>query len=124
MKIFYTKSHREFLFFWNRGQIRQAEKETLISSGDTQKDLMLILNGQADVIRDNKKIATLDRGQFIPEISYITGKPASADVFPQGSSTYYVWDHTTLDRLRQTKPATMSKLDGILTLDMAGKLTK
>ena len=35
-------------------------------------DLMLVLNGKANVIRDGEKIATLERGQFIAEISYIT----------------------------------------------------
>jgi len=122
--IFHTKSHWEFLFFWNQGKIRQAEKETLITSGDTQTDLMLILNGKADVIRDGEKITTLERGQFIAEISYVTGKPASADVVPQGSLTYYVWDHNTLDKFRKSIPVTMGKLDSILTLDMAGKLTR
>ena len=122
--IFHSKSHREFLFFWNLGKICQAEKETLITSGDTQTDLMLILNGKADAVRDGEKIVTLERGQFIAEISYITGKPASADVVPQGRLTYYVWDHITLDKLRKSKPATMGKLDSILSLDMAGKLTR
>ena len=122
--IFHAKSHREFLNFWDQGKICQVDKESLITSGDTQTDLMLILNGKADVVRDGEKIATLDRGQFIAEISYITGKPASADVVPQGSLTYYVWDHNTLNKLRKSKPVTMGKLDSILTLDMAEKLTR
>ena len=59
-----------------------------ITAGDTQADLMLILNGKADVMRDDKKIATLERGQFIAEISYITGQPASADVVSLEDLTY------------------------------------
>ena len=54
--IFHAKSHREFLFSWNQGKICQAEKETLITSGDTQTDLMLILNGKGDVVRDGEKM--------------------------------------------------------------------
>ena len=73
---------------------------------------------------DGKKIATLERGQFIAEISYITGKPASADVVSSEVLTYYVWDRNTLDKLRKSNPATMGKLDSILTMDMAGKLTR
>ena len=60
----------------------------VITAGDTQADLMLVLNGKADVVRYGKKIATLERGQFIAEISYITGKPASADVITKGDITY------------------------------------
>ena len=98
------------------------EQKTLITTDDSQADLMLVLNGKADIIRDREKIATLERGQFIAEISYIMGKPASADVVSSEGLTYYAWDRITRDKLRKSKPATMGKLDSILTMDMAGKL--
>ena len=122
--IFHIKSNREFLHFWDQGIIHHAHDKTLISIGDTQADLMMILNGKAEVMRDGKHIATLGRSQFIAEISYITGKPASADVVSKEDLTYYVWNRNTLDKLRKTKPDTMNKLDRILTLDMAEKLTR
>ena len=104
--------------------MHHVDKEKLITAGDTQADLMLVLNGTADVIRDGKNIATLERGQFIAEISYITGKPASADVIASEGLTYYVWDRKSLEELRKSKPPLMNKLDRILTLDMAGKLVR
>lgn len=122
--IFHTKSRREFLKFWDVGNVSQLENETIIKAGDTQADLLLILNGKADIIRDGKKITTLKRGQFIAEISYITGNPASADVVAQGELLFYTWNRDTLNKLRKSNPTTMGKLDRILTLDMAGKLTK
>ena len=122
--IFHTKSRREFLKFWDAGKVCQLENETVIKSGDTQADLLLILNGKANVVRDGKKIATLERGQFIAEISYITGNPASADVIAQDELLFYTWPRDILNKLRKSNPATMGKLDRILTLDMAGKLTR
>ena len=86
--------------------------------------MILILNGKADVLRDGKNIAKLERGQFIAEISYITGKPASADVIPQEGLTYYIWNRNHLEKFRKSKPDTMGKLDRILSLDMAAKLIK
>ena len=83
-----------------------------------------MLNGNADVVREQKKIATLGRGQFIAEISYITGNPASADVIITEGATFYVWDRKSLDDLRKSKPNIMSKLDRIITFDMAGKLIR
>ena len=79
---------------------------------------MLVLNGTAKVMRDKDVIAKLNRGQFIAEISYITGKTASADVEVGEGLTYMTWDREILDNLRKTKPAIMEKLDRILTLDM------
>ena len=122
--IFHIKTSREFIHFWDHGKLQHIEKETLINSGDSQADLMLVLNGKANVIKKKKNIATLKRGQFIAEISYITGKPTSADVISHEGLTYYVWDRNTLNMLRKTKPVIMNKLDRIITLDMAGKLIR
>ena len=85
---------------------------------------MLILNGNATVVRDRTNIASLQRRQFIAEISYITGKPASADVISEEELTFYIWNRSVLYTLRKSKPNTMGKLDRILTLDMAGKLIR
>ena len=57
-------------------------------------------------------------------ISFITGNAATADVICNGELIYYVWKRSDLDKLRKNKPAIMNKLDRILTLDMAGKLTR
>ena len=122
--IFHTQSNREFLNFWDAGKVCQIEKETLIKTGDMQADLMLILNGKADVVRDGKKITTLERGQFIAEISYITNNQVSADVIAHDELLFYTWNRDTLEKLRQSNPVIMGKLDRILTLDMAGKLTR
>jgi len=122
--IFHTKTSREFLHFWDKGEIMHVDNKTLISRGDNQENLMLVLNGTAEVIRDDKKIATLERGQFIAEISYITGKPASADVLVLNDLTFYVWDKKSLNELRKKNSNIMQKLDHILTLDMAGKLIR
>jgi len=122
--IFHTKTSREFLHFWDKGELMHVDNKTLISQGDNQENLMLVLNGTAEVIRNDKKIATLERGQFIAEISYITGKPASADVLVSNDLTYYVWDKKSLSELRKKNSNIMQKLDHILTLDMAGKLIR
>ena len=122
--IFNINTNRQFLYFWDQGKAGFVENKTIIKAGDIQKDLMLVLNGTAEVKRDATVIAQLERGQFIAEISYITGKTASADVVVKEKLSYMIWDRETLDNLRKTKPAIMDKLDRILTLDMADKLTK
>ena len=122
--IFHTNTNRQFLYFWDQGKIGFVENKTIIKVGDIQKNLMLVLNGTAKVMRDQDVIAKLNRGQFIAEISYITGKPASADVEVSEGFTYMTWDRGALDNLRKIKPAIMEKMDRILTLDMAEKLTK
>ena len=101
-----------------------ADKETLITTGATQSDLMLILNGNSTVVREGDNIASLKKRQFIAEISYIIGKLASADVISKERLTFFVWNRSVLNKLRKSKLDTMEKLDRILTLDMAGKLIR
>ena len=72
----------------------------------------------------SRNISKITVVKFITEISYITGKTASADEVVKEKLSYMIWDRETLDNLRKTKPAIMDKLDRILTLDMADKLTK
>jgi hypothetical protein len=94
-----------------------------ITAGQSTLFNYSILNGKADVMRDGNIIASLERGQFIVEINYITGKPTSAEVIVQDKIIFYTWNRDSLDLLSKSKPAIMGKLDRIPTLDMAGKLT-
>ena len=78
-----------------------------ITAGQSTLFTYSILNGKADVMRDDKKIETFERGQFIAEISCITGEPVSADVVSPERPTYYIWNRNNLDKLRKSKSATM-----------------
>ena len=49
-----------------------------------RENLLLVLDGISCVEFDGKKIAFLDRGSFIAEISFLTGEPASAYVRADG----------------------------------------
>ena len=62
-------------------------------------DLMLILNGTADVVRGKDKVATLERGQFIAEISNITGNGVSGEVSANGELLFYTWSRERLEKL-------------------------
>ena len=57
-------------------------------------------------------------------LGYFSVFLALADVVSPERLTYYIWNRNNLDKLQKSKPATMGKLDSILTLDMAGKLTR
>ena len=122
--IFHANTNRQFLYFWDQGKAGFVENKTIINAGDIQKDLMLVVNGTAEVKKDATVIAQLELGRFSAEINYITGKTASADVVVKEKLSYMIWDREILDNLRKTKPAIMDKLDRILTLDMTDKLIK
>ena len=119
---FSDMTQREFIYFWNLGSQRDVTDVDLIKEGDYQKSLFLILSGNAEVSRDQKLIATLKRGEFVGEISFITKEPASADVNAKSKLYYIEWDQNELRKLKVSNSSFWTKLNQILGEDLAKKI--
>jgi CRP-like cAMP-binding protein len=52
----------------------------ILRQGLTGSGFYVILEGDADVVADGQKIATLARGDFFGEVSVMLGEPPTADV--------------------------------------------
>jgi CRP-like cAMP-binding protein len=57
-----------------------AEGQILMKQGDYSTELIAIEEGTADVIRDDKKIASLKEGDLIGEMGLLEREPRNADV--------------------------------------------
>ena len=57
-------------------------------------------------------------------LGYFSVFLALADVVSPKRLTYFIWNRNNLDKLRKSREVTTGNLDSILTLDMAGKLTR
>jgi len=119
---FSDMTHREFLYFWSLGKQKDVTDITLISEGEYQKSLFLILSGTAAVSRDSRVIATLHRPEFVGEISFITREPASANVDAKSKLYYIEWDQEELRRLKVKNSAFWTKLNQCLGEDLARKI--
>ena len=119
---FSDMTQREFVYFWNLGSQKDVTDVGLIKEGDYQKSLFLILSGNAEVSRDQRLIATLKRGEFVGEISFITKEPASADVYAKSKLYYIEWDQNELRKLKVSNSSFWTKLNQILGEDLAKKI--
>ena len=120
--IFSNLTTREFLYFWNMGRIRSVTDDFLINSGEKQNNLLLVLSGTANVEVNGKPIASLDRGAFIAEISFLTGEPASADVNATGELIFIAWRSERLKNMQQENPSFWMKLQHALSEDLIKKV--
>ncbi len=120
--IFSQLSSREFLYFWNMGTIKSKNSEFLIRSGEKQNNLLLVLSGKANVEVNGKPIATLDRGAFVAEISFLSGEPASADVNACGELIFISWKSERLKNLQHENPNFWMKLQHALSEDLIKKV--
>ena len=121
--IFKNFTSKEFLYFMQLGQKEIVEDKKIMSLGERQRDLLLILNGNASVIREGSQIASLTRGQFIGEISFLTDQPASADVYTKLNLEYIKWDQSKIRAIKISNNTFWSKLNSVLTNDLTSKVT-
>jgi len=122
--IFKEFSSKEFLYFMQLGQKETVQNKKIISLGDHQYDLLLVLNGKALVKRQKLHITDLIRGQFIGEISFLTDQPASADVYCKEELSYIKWDQSKIKAIKDSNISFWIKLNSILTNDITLKITK
>ena len=52
----------------------------ILRQGLTGSGFYVILEGEADVVADGQKLATLARGDFFGEVSVLLGEPPTADI--------------------------------------------
>ena len=125
MLLFRAFSQREFLRFVTPADWRAGMPEERIVAKDTTPDgLMAILEGEAIVKVEDKEITRLRMGQFVGEMSFITGQLASADVFAGDNLRYVYWSRDTLTQLFSRYPHYQTVLNAILGQDMASKLKR
>ena len=121
--VFGQFTSKEFVYFMQLGEKETVSNKKIIALGSHQRDLLLILDGTASVMRENSKVASLQRGQFIGEISFLTEQPASADVYANDSLEYIKWDQSKIRMIKISNNAFWSKLNTVLTNDLTLKIT-
>ena len=78
--------------------------EVLAKEGDTGNAMFIIVQGQVEVRRNGKAIATLDAGQHFGEMSLIDERPRSATVTSQGPGSVMIIRRDALMELCQREP--------------------
>ncbi|WP_404414920.1 Crp/Fnr family transcriptional regulator [Marinospirillum sp.] len=101
-----------------------AAGEPLVHQGQELNALLLLLSGKASVQMEGQARATLLPGDFVGEMSFISGKVASADVVAEEAACYLEWTAPTLERLYARDSEIKDALQGAIGMDMADKLAR
>lgn len=98
--------------------------ETLIIEGDVNSDLILITDGRCEVRLPQGAVAELLNGDFIGEMSFLSGKPSSATVSASQTVNYISWDREKLNRLFTKSPSLHVSIKSAMSSQLTDKIVR
>ena len=115
---------KEFKHLIDHGSLNELQPEVGLVTRDTHLEkLMLVVEGQAEVVLKNGDQVDILAGGFIGEQSFITGENTSADVATGREATTIIsWNSDSLRKYLEKKPHLKETLELILTSDVIHKL--
>ncbi len=100
--------------------------DILIRQGDENDHLYLVLKGKLDVFQDidgmNRKVATLEAGDSLGEVSVFDPGPASATVCAATEAEVWLITRSSLDRLHAASPKVAYRLLSRITTCLSKRL--
>ncbi|NNC89222.1 MAG: cyclic nucleotide-binding domain-containing protein [Akkermansiaceae bacterium] len=104
--------------------VEAGERTELTREGRPVSHIALIAAGMAAVVQDGKRVATCHRGDFIGEMAYLSGNPASATVVAETPLRYILWTFEELGNLIEGDPEIRRGLEGALSENLIEKLMR
>jgi len=104
---------------------RDAEvDEMLLEQGDSRPPLIYVASGEAEIIFDGKSVGTCSTGDFIGEMSLMTGERASATVRVSKPLRMARFDRDGLAQFTRSVPELQRAFDAALNRGMVAKITR
>src|SRR6266478_5080182 len=113
----------EFMKLMRVGKWLEAKQGQILATEERPIDsVMLIYNGLVGVETNGKEVATLKDGNFIGEVSFITGGEATATVRALTPTRYIAWPKTAISQLLNRNPSMRFAVQSMLSTDLSKKL--
>lgn len=98
------------------------ERQVLTTQGMPVVRIVLVTDGAAEVDVDGQIVAYCRRGDFIGEMAFVSGNPASATVTSVGPMRYLMWRFDDLRLLLERQPEVRSALQSVFNRNLIDKL--
>jgi CRP-like cAMP-binding protein len=123
-KHFAALAGPEFLRLWREGHRATVTDVRLVQEDSLPNALYFLLAGEVAVSSKGRELARLGPGNFVAEMSLLTGERTTADVNAVGTVEYMAWSAPILARLRTRNPMLWSKLQSVLGHDLVEKIRR
>ena len=102
----------------------RAEGEVLVEESQATPQLVFIARGAASVEKAGTIVGVCGPGDFLGEMSFLTGKPASATVRVANEVRCCVYDPAVLKALAKKNPTIRQALEFSFNRNLVGKLER
>jgi len=107
------------------GQWRQAETDdTFIEEDKPVKELIFLVDGLAQIERSGAIVAVCGPGDFLGEMSFVTGRPANATVRAARPLRYLAFEQSLLRRAMDNDRDLRRAVESGLNRNLVGKLAR
>jgi hypothetical protein len=107
------------------GEWRDIEPGTeLTVEGEKVRNLMFVADGAARIVKGDKVVAICSRGDFLGEMSFISGASATATAIADKPMRIISFDHGKLTALMDRDPRVRRAIEGGFNRDLMGKLVR
>jgi hypothetical protein len=121
--VFRTLTPHEFKKLLTAGEWRNAAAgERIVARGEVLDRVMVLVTGAASVRVDGERVAGLEAGHFIGEMSFLTGADPTADVVLDEPARLVAWPKDALKKLLDKHAELRSQLQMIIGTDLVNKL--
>ncbi len=93
-----------------------------LSDGDENNRIYLITDGEVIIEKDGKQIATCKRGDFIGEMSVLTGHPVSTNVIIKKPVKYVYWHLEDLEKIEKQNLSLYNRFMMVVGRNLVKKL--
>jgi CRP-like cAMP-binding protein len=113
----------DFHRFVRAGTWVSAPADTeLTRQGQPVVRIVLLSEGAVSVTINGTIVAYCKRGDFVGEMAFVSGNPASATVVTIGASRYLMWNFDDLRLLIERHPDIKTALQGVFTQNLIEKI--
>ena len=104
--------------------VTTTDGQTLTVQGEPVSRIVLITDGASSVDVDGRIVAYCRQGDFVGEMAFVSGNPATATVRTIAATRYLMWRFSDLKQLLSKHPEISTSLQSVFNRNLIEKLSR
>ena len=101
-------------------RVQTADEALVIRQGTVGRDFVVLVKGNASVVRNAETVAILSDGDFFGEMAMLSGAPRNSSVIVEGGSDLLVSNPDEFRQILEELPVVAERLGAIAIQRLAG----